>query len=238
MNSIRTSVPLICTGRGTGRPALHSSPRALNSAKAHWLEIICLPNSVRRAMARISRLRRTRRPSRYPASRWNIRWSESRNRLAAMYELLPALSAWSSASALSALSAAWPTGTQRRTTWTSASLPDLMMPRSSSTAPRSVITQAGRGFGPCWARSQLDQDPAANDVDVGLLAGLDDAQILVNCPEIGDHPGGTWVRAMLGAIPAGPGLALGWAVGGAVDGKHAVAELSRELGSLFVRQTG
>src|SRR5665647_819038 len=83
-----------------------------------------------------------------------------------------------------------------------------------------------------------DGDPAANDVDVGLLAGLDDAQILVHGPEIGDHPGGTWVRAMLGAIPAGPGLALGWAVGGGVDGMFAVAELSRELGRLFVRQTG
>src|SRR5665647_1340185 len=50
-----------------------------------------------------------------------------------------------------------PPGTQRRRTWTSASLPDLRMPRSSSTAPRSVMTQSGRGLGPCWAPSQLDQ---------------------------------------------------------------------------------
>ena len=80
-------------------------------------------------------------------------------------------------------------------------------------------------------------DPAANDVDVGLLAGLDDAQIFVNGPEVGDNPIGTRVGTVLRAIPAGPGLALGWPVGGGVDGKHAVAEVSRELGGFFVRQT-
>ena len=82
------------------------------------------------------------------------------------------------------------------------------------------------------------RDPPANDVDVGLLAGLDDAQILVNGPEVGDDPIGARVGTMLGAIPAGPRIAFGWSVGGGVDGKHAVAELSRECGGLFVRQTG
>src|SRR6478609_5426037 len=48
-------------------------------------------------------------------------------------------------------------GTHRRTRWTSASLPVLSTPRSDSTAPRSVITQSGRGFGPWVAPSQLDQ---------------------------------------------------------------------------------
>src|ERR687897_130427 len=48
-------------------------------------------------------------------------------------------------------------GTHRRRTWTSASLPVLRTPRSASTAPRSVMTQSGRGLGPWVAPSQEDQ---------------------------------------------------------------------------------
>src|SRR4051794_1635964 len=48
-------------------------------------------------------------------------------------------------------------GTQRRRTWTSASLPVLSTPRSLSTAPSAVMTQSGRGLGPWVAPSQLDQ---------------------------------------------------------------------------------
>src|SRR3954470_20545234 len=48
-------------------------------------------------------------------------------------------------------------GTQRRSTWTSASLPVLSTPRSLSTAASSVTTQSGRGLGPCVAPSQEDQ---------------------------------------------------------------------------------
>ena len=48
-------------------------------------------------------------------------------------------------------------GTARSTRWTSASLPVLSTPSSVSTAPCSVITQLGRGSGPCSAPSQVDQ---------------------------------------------------------------------------------
>ena len=48
---------------------------AANSATAHCSAIRLRPNAVRFAMARVSRDFFIRRPSRYPASRWNIRWS-------------------------------------------------------------------------------------------------------------------------------------------------------------------
>ena len=123
-------------------PASHSRDRAPNSADAHWPAIISRPKPVRLAIARLTRDSRTRRPSRYPASRWNIRCSLDRYRLAAMRH-----------------SRSVP-GTQRRTRWTSASLPVLTMPSSLSTAASSVTTQSGCGVGPRSNgvdRSQVDQ---------------------------------------------------------------------------------
>jgi hypothetical protein len=82
----------------------------------------------------------------------------------------------------------------------------------------------------------LAWNPSPHDMDVCLLAALEDAQILIHGAEISDHPGRTRRGAMLGAIPAGPAFAFGWAVGGSIDGKHAVPKLSRESGGLLGRQ--
>src|SRR5215472_15360567 len=83
MNSMRSSVPSTWAGYGTGSPALLSWLSAANSASAHWVAIIARPAAVRLAMALLSRDARTLRPSRYWLSRWNMRCSAFRYRLAA-----------------------------------------------------------------------------------------------------------------------------------------------------------
>ena len=63
MNSIISSEPISCTGYGTRAPADQSPLSARNSAAAHWPDSSSRPNAVRVAIARVSRERRTRRPS-------------------------------------------------------------------------------------------------------------------------------------------------------------------------------
>jgi len=91
------------------------------------------------------------------------------------------------------------------------------------------------GFSPVVLRASLG-NPASDDVHIGFLAGLEDAEILVHRPEIGDHPVGTRFGPMLGTRPAGPAVTLGRSVGGGVDGEHAVAEVSGEIGRFHWRQ--
>ena len=59
-------------------------------------------------------------------------------------------------------------------------------------------------------------DPPADDVDVGLLAGLEDAEVGLDGAERGDDPVGSGLRPVGGAVPGRPALALGRRVGEAV----------------------
>ncbi|GMA18454.1 hypothetical protein GCM10025862_04750 [Arsenicicoccus piscis] len=62
-------------------------------------------------------------------------------------------------------------------------------------------------------------DPSPEQVDVGLLAGLEDAEVGVDGAERRDHPGWARLGAVLGTVPGGPALALGRVVRSAVDGE-------------------
>ena len=55
---------MICTGYGTGTPSDHNRHSAWNSALAHCPAIISLPNRDRLAIALLTRLSRSPRPSR------------------------------------------------------------------------------------------------------------------------------------------------------------------------------
>src|SRR5205814_4776899 len=53
--------------------------------------------------------------------------------------------------------------------------------------------------------------PAPDQVDVGLLAGLDDAELAVDGGQLGDHPVGVRGRAAFqrrGQVPGGPAVAV------------------------------
>ena len=60
---MRTSVPSICTGYGTGTPACHKVVRACHSAAAHAPAATALPWAVFFASARASREFLVLRPS-------------------------------------------------------------------------------------------------------------------------------------------------------------------------------
>ena len=53
---------------------------------------------------------------------------------------------------------------------------------------------------------------ALEEVDVGLLAGLEHAEVGVDGGVVGDHPAGTGPGAVLGAVPGRPAVAFGRAV--------------------------
>ncbi len=134
MNSIISSDPMSCTGYGTLAPAFQIDDSATNSAFAHLPASNSRPKPVLVAMALVSRDRRTRRPSRYPASRWNIRWSALRKVFTASRQ-------------------PGPPGSDRSSRPTSASLPVLITPSRVSLADSDVTSQSGTGFGPWVATS-------------------------------------------------------------------------------------
>ena len=150
-------MPRTWTGYGTGTPARCSWQSAANSALAHCPAIISRPAALPAAIARLARDSRTRRPSRYALSRWNIRCSAIAVPLGRQQ--------------------AGPVrpGTPRRTRKTSASLPVFRMPSSVSTAARSVTSQRGRAAvrGPRrrgW--SQVDQrSPAGRPATSSWASG-------------------------------------------------------------------
>jgi hypothetical protein len=47
-------------------------------------------------------------------------------------------------------------------------------------------------------------------VDVGLLAGFEDSEVLLDGAKVGDDPVGSGLRTVGGAVPAGPALTLWW----------------------------
>ena len=77
------------------------------------------------------------------------------------------------------------------------------------------VALGGHGADPCGAR-----DPPADDVDVGLLAGLQHAEVALHGAEVGDDPVGPRFRSVGGPVPGGPSLALGWALGCGVSGEE------------------
>jgi len=54
---------------------------------------------------------------------------------------------------------------------------------------------------------------ALDEVYVGLLAGLEHAELGVDRGVVGDHPRRPGLGAVLGAVPRGPAIALGRPVG-------------------------
>jgi hypothetical protein len=50
-------------------------------------------------------------------------------------------------------------------------------------------------------------------MDVGLLAGLEDTEVLLDGAVVGDDPRRARGRAMGGPVPGGPALTLRWSVG-------------------------
>ncbi len=65
-------------------------------------------------------------------------------------------------------------------------------------------------------------DPPADQVDVGLLARLEDPELGLDRSEVGDHPVGAWSRTVGRTVPGRPALALG-------------RELRRGVGGVLVR---
>ncbi len=51
--------------------------------------------------------------------------------------------------------------------------------------------------------------PAPQHVDVGLLAGLEHAEVALDGAEVGDHPVGAGLRAVRRAVPGGPAVPVG-----------------------------
>jgi hypothetical protein len=105
-------------------------------------------------------------------------------------------------------------------------IPSIAMEHAAFSGPVAFGGQQG---------GRVTRQAAGEQVDVGLLAGLEDAEVGVDRAECGDDPVGSRFRAVHGPVPRRPAFAFRRGVGVGVNGEAvglpAVGEMVRHCGS-------
>src|SRR5690606_1744324 len=94
-------------------------------------------------------------------------------------------------------------------------LPDAAPLEVARVAMEHAVLRAAVAFGRKEAPTISARHTALDEEDVGLLAGLQDAELGVDGRQLRDEPVRVWLRTALGGrrlVPSGPAVALLWCV--------------------------